>query len=648
MFGRIRQAWPRAMGPLASGRRPLLRNGIARAALGPLITLATIAAIVALRSEVPIPTPGIVLLLTVAVAAVLGGVGSALVSAALLSAFVIRDASLPGTLFSYSPDALSRLVMNVVAAAAMAVLVGAIATRSKRHEVEVAQARAGERDRALTESATDAIVTIDRDSRIRSANRATHELFGYADGSLVGRPLPELMPESMRGKHLQGIADYVRTGHRHIDWQAADLTGRHASGREFPVEVSFAEYGSGDERRFIGVIRDVGRRRNLEEQLRQAQKMEAVGQLAGGVAHDFNNILTAVYGFTDLVRTTLRTDDERHEQLGYVIDAATRGRDLVAQLLAFGRRQRLNVEVVNMDEVVVSVEPMLRRLIGEHIAVRIAVGAFTSPIKADSAQLGQVIVNLALNARDAMPNGGTLTIETATVDLDPGYAAEYTDVVPGRYTMLAVSDDGIGMDAATKARIFEPFFTTKALGQGTGLGLATVHGIVSQSGGRLIVYSEPDRGTTIRAYFPVTEDATASPGPVAPPVPRGASELLLVAEDDDSIRELARSSLERLGYRVVAASTPAEALDIAAAARIEAVITDIVMPGMSGIELAAAIRAKHGNLPVLFMSGYAEGVIQQQGDIAESDGYLPKPFTPDDLGRAIGKALGRTAATPPS
>jgi PAS domain S-box-containing protein len=610
-----------------------------RRILGPLLTVATVAVIVAIRQVVPVPSPGIPLLLTVAVAGVLGGVRSALLSATVMVIFVAADASEPGAPFRYAPDSISRLVLNVVAAPLMALLVGGLVGRLEKRELDLAQSRANERERALTDSVTDAILTIDTSSRIRAANPAAHEMFGYPEGALVGRTLTDLMPEGLRNRHVEGLGTYLRTGQRRINWQGAQLVARHSSGREIPVEVSFAEYGSDDERRFTGVVRDVRRRRDLEEQLRQAQKMEALGQLAGGVAHDFNNILTAVYGFTDLVRSRLPETDEGYEQLGYVVDAATRGRDMVAQLLAFGRRQVLNPELLDLNDVVASVEPMLRRLIGEHIEMTTRLGATTRPIEADRTQLGQVIINLALNARDAMPQGGQLTIDTSSVELDSGYAADHAGVSPGDYSMLAVSDTGIGMDAATRSRIFEPFFTTKPTGLGTGLGLATVHGIVEQSGGKIWVYSEPGQGTAFKVYFPAVPDAAALPAEVRPPIPRGSSQLILVTEDEESIRELARISLERLGYRVVAAASPDEAIAIARSTPIALLVTDVVMPGRSGIELAAEIRAENGRLPVVFMSGYATAVIEQQGGLDGNDVYLAKPFGPADLGRAVARAL---------
>jgi CheY-like chemotaxis protein len=282
---------------------------------------------------------------------------------------------------------------------------------------------------------------------------------------------------------------------------------------------------------------------------------------------------------------------------------------------------------------------MLRRLIGEHIEMTTRLGATTRPIEADRTQLGQVIVNLALNARDAMPQGGQLNIETSSLKLESDYTADHAGVSSGDYSMLVVSDTGIGMDAATRSRIFEPFFTTKPTGQGTGLGLATVHGIVEQSGGKIWVYSEPGQGTTFKVYFPSVSEAAALPAEVRPPIPRGNAQLILVTEDEESIRELARISLERLGYRVVAAASPDEAIAIASTTPIALLVTDVVMPGRSGIELAAEIRAGNGRLPVVFMSGYATGIIEQQGGLDGNDVYLAKPFGPADLGRAVARAL---------
>ncbi|MBA2720118.1 MAG: PAS domain S-box protein [Chloroflexi bacterium] len=610
-----------------------------RAFLGPLLTLGTIVAIIIVRTVVPVPSPGILLLLAVALAGVVGGVRSALVSAAFMGSFIAVDASLPGQPFHYAPDSISRLLINLSAAPAMALLVGGLVGRLEHRELDLARARAHERERALTDTVTDAIVTIDRGSTIRAANPAAHEMFGYAENTLVGRSLTELMPDEARRQHLAGLDSYLETGRRRINWQGTELVARHSSGREIPIEVSFAEYGTGADRRFTGVIRDVRHRRDLEEQLRQAQKMDALGQLAGGVAHDFNNILTAVYGFTDLARGGLDTNDEKYEQLGFVIDAATRGRDLVAQLLAFGRRQVLNPEHLDMNDVVASVEPMLRRLIGENIEMTTRMGAGLGTVTADRTQLAQVLINLAVNARDAMPDGGHLTIETGAIDLDAEYAAEHAGVNPGHYALLSVTDDGVGMDPATKSRIFEPFFTTKPIGHGTGLGLATVHGIVEQSGGRIWVYSEPDRGTTFKVYLPATAESPTLNAPARPSAPRGHGEVVLVTEDDESIRSLARISLERFGYRVIVAGHPDEALEMFHSTPVAVLVTDVVMPGRSGIELANVIRASNPSLPVVFMSGYASAAIDQQGALDGGDVYLPKPFTPDDLARAVARAL---------
>ena len=609
--------------------------------LGPILTLTTILFVVALRPTIPITAPGVPLLLTVAVAAVLGGVASGMASALILVGFISIDASVPGTPFRYEPESVSRLVVNVVSAPLMAVLVGGLARRLRLQDGELQRVQAEDRDRALTEAATDGIITIDATSRVRSANPAAHALFGHPPGALIGRPLTDLMPEGARAGHLAGLESYLQTGARHIDWSGTELIGLQASGAEVPVEVSFAEYGAGPERRFIGIVRDVRHRRDLEEQLRQAQKMEALGRLAGGVAHDFSNILTAVYGFTELARVGLPPGDERHTQLGYVIDAAARGRDLVGQLLAFGRRQVLTIESLDLPDVVASIEPMLRRLIGAHITVTVRAMPRTRPIRSDRSQLGQVILNLALNARDAMPDGGELIIETGTVELDMDYAAHHGDVEPGSYTVLTVSDTGSGMDAQTKAHIFEPFFTTKAEGHGTGLGLATVHGVVAQTGGRITVYSEPGKGTTFRAYFPAHGEAAPADAEVDVPAPRGSGETVLVVEDEDSILELARLSLERLGYRVVTARTPDDALEIAVSTELAVLLTDVVMPGGSGVELATRIRAEAPVLPVVFMSGYAAGLLEQQGAMRAGDVYLAKPFTIASLGQAIARALGQ-------
>ena len=384
------------------------------------------------------------------------------------------------------------------------------------------------------------------------------------------------------------------------------------------------------------------RARSLEAQLAQSQRLEAVGRLAGGVAHDFNNILTAIGGYTDLLLADMAPTDARRQDVEEILRAAQRAAALTQQLLAFSRRQVMQPKVLDLNALVADIEKMLRRLIGEDILFATVLHPRTGNVRADPGQLEQVIVNLAVNARDAMPEGGRLTIETRSVELDESYRTEHPTVSPGPYVMLAVSDTGIGMDEETRTRIFEPFFTTKVRGKGTGLGLATVYGIVQQSGGHIWVYSEPGRGTTMRVYLPRVDapaDKLERPGDAPPQDLRGTETILLV-EDEASVRAVTGQLLARNGYTVVeAADGPsALALDIP---KLDLLLTDVVMPGMSGRELANQLTARRPGLRVLYMSGYTDDAVVRHGMLEPGLSYLEKPFRPDALLRKVRETLGR-------
>jgi two-component system, cell cycle sensor histidine kinase and response regulator CckA len=389
-----------------------------------------------------------------------------------------------------------------------------------------------------------------------------------------------------------------------------------------------------------------GSEQQLEEQLRQAQRLEAVGQLAGGIAHDFRNLLTAIRGYADLVRRNLGPDDRNRADLDQVVLAADRATELTGQLLAFSRRQVLQPRIVDPAEVVMGVAPMLRRLLGEHIELVIHAAPDLERVRADPSQLEQIIVNLAVNARDAMPGGGTLTIETANVDLDAEYSAVHADVVPGPYLALIVSDTGTGMDASTSARVFEPFFTTKAPGIGTGMGLATVRGIVQQSGGSIFVYSEPGFGTSFKVYLPRVADEAAPDPRTVPrePAPTG-SETILLVEDEEVVRAYAMRILSELGYTVIEASTGTEALAMGAThtGAIDLLVTDVVLPGPQGYQLGRQLRSLRPGLRVLYISGFTENSLVHHGVADEAVAFLQKPFSGEALGWAARQALDRPA-----
>jgi len=383
-------------------------------------------------------------------------------------------------------------------------------------------------------------------------------------------------------------------------------------------------------------------RARYEERLRQSQKMEAVGNLAGGIAHDFNNMLSVILGYTDLARGALAADDPARLDLDEVMTAADRAKKLTSQLLTFSRKQVLKAQVLDLNAVLRSVHGMLEPLLGGAVELVLSLVEPVGAIKADQGQLEQVIMNLAVNARDSMPNGGKLTLETANVELDPSYAALHPGVTPGRYVLLAVTDTGIGMERAVLDHIFEPFFTTKREGKGTGLGLATVFGIVRQSGGHIAVYSEPGLGTTFKTYFPETSERAEVREVTIVQKPMGGVETVLLVEDLDSVRALSEAVLARRGYRVLAASSGEEALRLAEGhpGTIHLLVTDVVMPRMTGPELSTRLAALRPGIKVLFMSGYTDGAIVEHGLLPPGSEFLQKPATPDALLEKVRKLLG--------
>jgi signal transduction histidine kinase len=425
---------------------------------------------------------------------------------------------------------------------------------------------------------------------------------------------------------------------------------RNHTGREYIVEsttdASGASVSDEAERRVAAALREseaqlaavLADRERLERQFSQMQKMETVGQLAGGIAHDFNNILTAIVGFGTLLVEQVSGDDEATQNASEILAAANRASALTRQLLAFGRRQVLHPTRVDLNETVHSLAGMLRQLIGEHIDLQLVCKPDLPPIRADLSQLESALANLVINARDAMPRGGRLTIETTDVVLDDDYCSAHVGVRPGRYARLSVSDTGVGMSLEVQARIFEPFFTTKESGKGSGLGLATVYGIVKQSGGNIWVYSEEGMGATFKMYLPVDETQDVVAGhhePVRGQWSRGTETVLLV-EDAPMIRRLAREIMTRAGYTVVEAGDGDQAAQLAARLpRIDVLLTDVVMPRLNGVELAEQLRTTRRDLRVLFMSGYTDTAIVRNGLLSDSATFLQKPFTPEELLRKL-------------
>jgi signal transduction histidine kinase/CheY-like chemotaxis protein len=387
-----------------------------------------------------------------------------------------------------------------------------------------------------------------------------------------------------------------------------------------------------------GILQDITERKRLEDQLRQSQRLEAVGKLAGGVAHDFNNVLSVITGYSEMLLQEAGQGERLRSRIQEVLKAAERAARLTRQLLAFSRKQVLQPQVLDLNAVVADMDKMLRRIIGEDVDLVTRLAPALSAVRADQGQVEQVLLNLAVNARDAMPQGGKLTIETADVELDEAYARQHVPTRPGRYVMLAVSDTGSGMDQEILSHIFEPFFTTKEPGKGTGMGLATVYGIVKQSGGYIWAYSEPDNGASFKIYLPLVDDPVDRARAPAPAQPsRAASETILLVEDEEMVRNMLRASLEAEGYRILEAPGPAEALRLSAdhGGPIHLLVTDVVMPGMSGREVAGRLAASRPEMRVLYISGYTDEAIVRHGLLERGVEFLQKPFSPSALRRKV-------------
>jgi two-component system cell cycle sensor histidine kinase/response regulator CckA len=496
--------------------------------------------------------------------------------------------------------------------------------------------------RTLLESVPDAVVIVSENGAIVHVNSRTEELFGYTRRELLGRPVEILVPERFREAHRIHRSGYSAAPRARSMGAGLDLYGLRQDGREFPVEISLSPLAAAGGRLVSTFIRDLTERRGLEAQLRQAQRMEAIGRLAGGVAHDFNNLLTVIMGHCELLQGRLPEGDATRRGIEEIRSAGERAASLTRQLLAFSRRQVLAPKVLDLNAVVGSMAPMLRRLIGEDIELRTALATGLGHVKTDPGQIEQVIMNLVVNARDAMPRGGKITIETANVTLDKADARRHVVVRPGTYVRLCVSDTGTGMDAATQARIFEPFFTTKEPGKGTGLGLSTVYGVIKQSGGYIWVYSEPGQGATFKIYVPqVGEEFEGAEATEPRAAPRRGAETVLLVEDEDGVRSLAREILEAQGYTVLEAGQAAEALQICERheGEIHLLLTDVVMPQTNGPALAARAASLRPGMRVLYMSGYTANAIAHHGVLDVGVAYLQKPFTVTSLAQKVRESL---------
>jgi len=548
-----------------------------------------------------------------------------------------------------------------------------------------------EKFRALLESAPDSMVIANEQGEIILVNAQTERLFGYKREELLGLPVETLIPERYRASHLHYRRDYTDAPRLRPMGAGRELFGLRKDGAEFPVEISLSPFRTKDGVLVFSAVRDITiqkqaqnelrqakegletrvrertaelveanealqaeivqrelamrqrdteqeRSRRLEEQLLLTQKMEAIGRLAGGIAHDFNNLLGVILGNTEMMLKSGALAAPQAERVEQIKMAADEAASVTRQLLAFARQQVSEPQVLDLNVVLSNLEPLLRRIVEENVGLDMVRTRDLGDVKIDRSQLSQVILNLVANARDAMGRGGQLTIETCNAYLGEAYAHEHVDVVPGPYVQLSVTDSGAGMDKETVSRIFEPFFTTKEKGAGSGLGLATVYGIVRQSGGHIWVYSEPARGTTFKIYLPRVSGLEQAPAATAPGgETTNGSETILLVEDSKLLAKVTRDFLVSNGYKVLLAAEASEALHIASEfrGRIHLLLTDVVMPHMNGRELSERLAEQRPDLKVLFMSGHTAGVISQNALLEPDVAFIEKPFTQEALGRRI-------------
>jgi PAS domain S-box-containing protein len=530
-------------------------------------------------------------------------------------------------------------------------ITGAIANAqlfAERNRAEEALQKSEKRFKELYDNAPVGYHEYDKEGCITQINRTELEMLGYTAEEMLGQPVWKFIVEKESQERvkdkLAGDRSPVRTFER---------TYRKKDGSTFPVliEDRILRDSEGKVTGIRSTIQDITEQKRiekemaaLEEQLHQSQKMEAIGQLAGGIAHDFNNLLTVIKGYSKLSLSELREGDPLKENIEEIHKASQRAEDLTRQLLAFSRRQILDFKVLDLNTFIQDLDKMLRRILGEDIELVTLLAEDLEKVKTDPGQIEQVIMNLSVNARDAMPTGGKLTIETANVELDEEYARVQIGVPPGHYVMLSVSDTGVGMSPEVKEHIFEPFFTTKEKGKGTGLGLSTVYGIVKQSRGNIWVYSEPGHGTTFKIYLPSADETIdlIKSSPTQAELPQG-SETILLVEDEESVRTFAHKTLKGYGYIILEASNGEEALRLAQGhgRKINLLLTDVVMPQMSGKELADRIKILWPDIKVLFASGYTDNAIVHHGILESGIHFLQKPYTPEVLARKVREVLDR-------
>jgi PAS domain S-box-containing protein len=548
----------------------------------------------------------------------------------------------------FPPEILASLhSLGALSCLGLAVLVLACICRERVRRLAAEQElrESESRYRAMFETAVDAIIVTDQHGVIQQFSKAAERMTGYLASEVTGKNMRVLLPADLRQEHDRYTARFL--------WTVRELEVCRKDGTLFPAHLSIAEWWSGGHRHFTGILRDLtGQKREqseritLEAQLLQAQKMEAIGNLTGGMAHDFNNMLGVIIGNIDLLRDLRRDDLEVDELAREALDAAFRGADLTRRLLAFARQQPLRPQRVDVNGLVAGITRLLSRTLGEDIEISLDLSPEVWPIVIDPAQLEASLTNLATNARDAMPDGGRLMVVTGNRRLDADYAAQHTEVAPGGYVMIEVSDTGSGMTPKVITRIFEPFFTTKSRDKGTGLGLSMVFGFIKQSGGHISVYSEPGLGTTFRLFLPrMTEPVLAVEERSAVPLVHGNGETVLVVEDNAALRRIVMRQLGELGYRVLAAENAAAGLRLLERQNIDLLLTDVVMPGgTNGRELARRARQRWPGIKVVFTSGFSEARLNgDPGPLSACTPLLTKPYRKEELASAAREALDRVA-----
>jgi two-component system, cell cycle sensor histidine kinase and response regulator CckA len=508
---------------------------------------------------------------------------------------------------------------------------------------------------SLLEGAPDAVVCVRRDGQIALVNTQTERMFGYRRDDLVGQPVEVLLPEALRAEHPAHRVEYLADPVTRLMGADQEPSGRRRDGSTFPVEISLSRVDTADGTLVMATVRDtterlrvqaeaerlrmLAERDRLERQIQQSQRLESLGQLAGGVAHDFNNLLAVISNYAAFVSDEVTRSPREvnlqavREDVGQIQRASDRAAGLTHQLLAFARRDVIQPRQLNLNEVIADVQQMLVRTLGEHVELKTDLCDELGTVVADPGQIEQILVNLAVNARDAMPSGGTLSVVTCNTYVDATHAASRVGLPVGNYACMKITDTGVGMSKEVIDRAFEPFFTTKAKGEGTGLGLATVYGIVNQAQGYVQIYSEIGIGTTFLVLLPTAERDAAPAGPPKVPTQRGAGETILVVEDEPAMREVTRRILSRNGYRVLVAANGREAMELAAnqPGDIDILLTDVVMPQMLGREAAEKVSALQPGVKVLFMSGYTQGLLDTQGVVQPGVNLIEKPFTETSL-----------------